>query len=61
MHKRSTPYIAAAARLTDAVFIAFGDGKSAFFSANLLYANLPYAVEVVDSEEETHLAQHSHS
>lgn len=43
MDTRSASYIAAAEKLTDSIFVAFGDGKSAFFSADLLYANLLHA------------------
>ena len=51
------PRIVAAERMEDGIFIEFDDGKSALYSASLLYAALPLAgapdTPDIDGEEET--------
>lgn len=45
------PRVIEAERLRDGVIISFEDGKSAVFSASLLYETLPKAREIVSAPE----------
>jgi hypothetical protein len=42
------PHIVYVERLKDSVVIGFDDGKTALYSATLLYATFPQAVELDD-------------
>jgi len=46
------PRVAQADRLEGGIIITFEDGKCAFYPSSLLYASLPQATEIVDSETE---------
>ncbi len=57
MKTTDSPCIVAAERMGEGIFIEFDDGKSAFYSAPLLYTTLPLAVAPIvsapDGEVET--------
>jgi hypothetical protein len=50
MEPHTAPRIVSSDRLDDGILVSFDDGKSAVFSAALLYANLSQAEEVSESE-----------
>jgi len=52
MKSASRPHLIDAERLQDGVIITFDDGKSAVFSASLLYKTLPKAYEIVPIPED---------
>ncbi len=54
MQDTSTPHIVSADRIGDGVFIEFDDGRSALYSAPLLYTSLSEAVvfNIADLEQE---------
>jgi hypothetical protein len=47
-----SPHIAFADRLNDAIVVTFDDGKCAIYSASMLYALMPQARQITDSELE---------
>ncbi len=57
MQMSAPPRIVTAERMGDGILIEFDDGKSALYSASLLYSALPLAVAPdvpdIDGEEET--------
>lgn len=46
------PKILGADRLADSLIISFSDGRSASFSAALLYSSLPFATELFVPEDD---------
>jgi hypothetical protein len=51
MERLSEPRIRCVDKLPNAVFIMFGDGKCAIYSASLLYEMLPQAQQVAQDDE----------
>lgn len=52
METNVSPRIVAAERMAERIFIEFDDGKSAFYSASILYTTLPMAFTVSNPEGE---------
>jgi len=50
MQWQTTPLIVFSERLTDGIIVTFNDGKSAVYSSALLYATLPQAKELHESQ-----------
>ena len=52
METKATPSIVSVEKIDDSLLIEFADGKSALYSASLLYASLPKADAVKTSASE---------
>jgi hypothetical protein len=54
MEGRSEPYVTFTDRIDGSIVVGFEDGKTAFYSATLLYATLPQA-QMMPSDSESGL------